>query len=810
MLLGLHKNLSFNSGKYPYATGGDYVYLYEEGNKTYRVHEFLTAGATATLNVEVGGKMDILVVGGGGGGGMGYGQGGGGGGGGGGVLSEFGYSVTTGSKNIYVGSGGAGSTNSDYNGENGENSSFNSEIVSYGGGGGGSSWRSATAPLDGSDGGCGGGGAARDDTAGSPQGLGGNGVTGQGFPGGNSARQTWNQVAAGGGGGAGGTGHDAVANATETTGGNGGNGKDSGFGKGRLAGGGGGSAGRGAGSDPPTTAGSGVDGGGNGSLGDASSGTANTGGGGGGSKASATGAGGSGIVIVRYVVAEKKLWTPSELDLGSQTAATWVDTSEFSSISSLSPNFTDKVGVVYAQNGNPPIQASLNNNFALDLNTAYAPNGFGNLTTGYINAVILERSAYFVGRAVTTNSTENTGIAGQSEYASANFAIGFKMENTTSASSAPAGTFSLMAECSFAPGFDVVYPIIQLTSKSTNTYLSTSDYHIFCVTTNYSTGDINLYANGSLVASSTGNSETIPNLQRGGGIYKISGTNSGGQTTKRATPIFGEFIVTATDDDQNNSQARIKMEGYLAHKWGLTNNLPAGHPYKYEPPYKVEPEEIVTDGLVLNLDAGDYASYPRSGTTWYDISGNGLTGALTNGPTYDSANKGSIVFDGSNDNVPVGNIGSFTAMTFCTFIKRNGNQISYAGLIFNREANPNITGLNFRYNNELGYHWNSNSSSYNWISGLAPPDGEWFMSALTVTSTSATMYLCTSSGISTATNNISHGSTTLNDLIIGLDEGGAGNRYYKGNIGTIQIYNRALSSTEISQNFNALRGRYGI
>jgi hypothetical protein len=58
---------------------------------------------------------------------------------------------------------------------------------------------------------------------------------------------------------------------------------------------------------------------------------------------------------------------------------------------------------------------------------------------------------------------------------------------------------------------------------------------------------------------------------------------------------------------------------------------------------------IVTDGLILSLDAANNKSYPRSGTTWNDLSGNGNNGTLVNGPTFSSANGGSIVFDGTND-----------------------------------------------------------------------------------------------------------------------------------------------------------------
>ena len=61
--------------------------------------------------------------------------------------------------------------------------------------------------------------------------------------------------------------------------------------------------------------------------------------------------------------------------------------------------------------------------------------------------------------------------------------------------------------------------------------------------------------------------------------------------------------------------------------------------------------KIVTNGLVLYLDAANKKSYPGSGTTWTDLSGNNNTGTLTNGPTFDSNNGGSIVFDGTNDYV---------------------------------------------------------------------------------------------------------------------------------------------------------------
>ena len=230
---------------------------------------------------------------------------------------------------------------------------------------------------------------------------------------------------------------------------------------------------------------------------------------------------------------------------------------------------------------------------------------------------------------------------------------------------------------------------------------------------------------------------------------------------------------------------------------GTQSNLEAAN-FQYE--------NIVTSGLVLNLDAGFVGSYPTINTTWYDLSGNTNNGTLTNGPTFNSANSGSIVFDGVDDFVQCTGSFTLTSATFVTWIKRNGNQSQYDGILFSRGTNT--TGMNFFSSNQLGYHWNDTAATYNWASGLTIPDLTWCMIAVSVTSTSATAYLCQTSGITTATNTTSHASSVLNDIKIAQDD--AGSRFFNGNIAISQLYNRALSATEITQNFNALRGRFGV
>ena len=215
---------------------------------------------------------------------------------------------------------------------------------------------------------------------------------------------------------------------------------------------------------------------------------------------------------------------------------------------------------------------------------------------------------------------------------------------------------------------------------------------------------------------------------------------------------------------------------------------------------------VVTTGLQLYLDAGNASSYPGSGTAWTDLSGNSRDGTLTNGPTYSGTNGGSIVFDGSNDYVQCTGSLTVTAATFVTWIRRNGNQGQYDGILFSRGTNT--TGMNFQASNQLGYHWNDAGNTYNWQSGLTIPDATWCMIAVSVTSTAATAYLCQTGGTTTATNTVNHASSLLNDIKIAQDD--AGSRFFNGNIAIAQLYNIALSAGQVSTNFEADRGRFGV
>jgi hypothetical protein len=221
---------------------------------------------------------------------------------------------------------------------------------------------------------------------------------------------------------------------------------------------------------------------------------------------------------------------------------------------------------------------------------------------------------------------------------------------------------------------------------------------------------------------------------------------------------------------------------------------------------------LVMSGLILALDAANTKSYPGSGTTWTDISANGRVGTLTNGPTYNSANSGSITFTAASSNsVLLTGSTAVSQATFTVWLRRNGSQNDYAGILFTRGGvSSSISGLSFFSTvNNLGYNWNNAVAAFSFNSGLTVPDGVWCMAALSLTSTAATLYLCQSSGTTSATNTLAHSSTTFDGLKLGWD-GTASSRYMNGSIASAHLYNRALSASEIQQNFNALRGRFSV
>jgi len=217
--------------------------------------------------------------------------------------------------------------------------------------------------------------------------------------------------------------------------------------------------------------------------------------------------------------------------------------------------------------------------------------------------------------------------------------------------------------------------------------------------------------------------------------------------------------------------------------------------------------DVVEDGLVLYLDAASKRSYPGTGTTATDLK-NGFQGTLQNSPSFSSTNSGAFTFDGSDERIIFTDDIAVTEATFLAWIKRSGNQASYAAIILSRGDGGSTTGLNFYSSSEdLGYHWNDASFSWGFDSNLLVPDGEWCMVALSVNSSSAVFYLYQNSGVSTATKTASHTSSNLNHIEIGGDPY-QGGRQLIGDLSIAAIYNRALTADEIRRNYLSTKERF--
>jgi len=215
----------------------------------------------------------------------------------------------------------------------------------------------------------------------------------------------------------------------------------------------------------------------------------------------------------------------------------------------------------------------------------------------------------------------------------------------------------------------------------------------------------------------------------------------------------------------------------------------------------------VTDGLVLCLDAGNTKSYPGTGTTWTDISRNGNDGSLVNmdGTNFNSSNGGSLTFDGSNEYV------------------KFGSSIQPSNISVSIWVQPNTSMLSGGYKAVI----DKSSSWYMFLNNGTPIffiNGDFDNATSSVTLTSdwynlvgvydqTNIYIYVNgilTGTTSYTSSINNNSNPIEILSRSTIENKANNYKSDGKASNVQIYNKALTAAEVEQNFNALRGRFGI
>jgi hypothetical protein len=233
---------------------------------------------------------------------------------------------------------------------------------------------------------------------------------------------------------------------------------------------------------------------------------------------------------------------------------------------------------------------------------------------------------------------------------------------------------------------------------------------------------------------------------------------------------------------------------------------------------------IVKDGLVLDLDAAKKDSYPGSGTVWNDLSGISNNGTLVNGPTFSSANGGSIVFNGSNTyvscSIASAQILSNNQFTVNYWLQITGSARGDFFNIKNFNTPQDDIGFFIDTNNKLFAYFNVQGTiTNNGVAGCASVSNTTFsrntiynITCIKDASQKIVIYVngaLDNNTYSTVTNTANVASTSL---WIGSNRTNATtpSLTWPGNIYNAQIYNRALTAVEITQNFNAQRSRFGI
>jgi hypothetical protein len=230
---------------------------------------------------------------------------------------------------------------------------------------------------------------------------------------------------------------------------------------------------------------------------------------------------------------------------------------------------------------------------------------------------------------------------------------------------------------------------------------------------------------------------------------------------------------------------------------------------------------IVTNGLVLNLDAS--STNPGTGLTWSDMSASGYNGTLVNGATFGSANGGSILFDGVNDYV--NNIGDLSTFSFI----QNTGVYTISAWVKPNSLNTEMyyLGNNDGTGTKKGFFLGNSGSSNSLTIQISRGAGGGVNQTLThvvgnfYSNTAWVNIVCVGNGVNNkvykngvlfnTSSNFSTFSTgnTDNTLSVGRINS-ANSWYWNGGVSSVNIYNRAISDSEVLQNFNLTKSRFGL
>lgn len=236
----------------------------------------------------------------------------------------------------------------------------------------------------------------------------------------------------------------------------------------------------------------------------------------------------------------------------------------------------------------------------------------------------------------------------------------------------------------------------------------------------------------------------------------------------------------------------------------------------------VPPEaNLITDNLFMHLDASNASSYPGSGSTWTDLTGNGNNGTI-NGATWSSTDGGLFDFDGTNDTVQIAHTSSLslsttTQRTIQVWVKFDAlgglnQQIPVFGKLSSSFGFDGYWGGLFSNGGVVRVVTNGTGTQRITTSTLTVTTDTWylftFISQISNVSNTTKIYINTTEYGSAA-----HGADTYtetNPLYLGWIGSGVSSLYLNGKIGACYFYTDGLTAQEVSDNFNATKSRYGL
>lgn len=226
--------------------------------------------------------------------------------------------------------------------------------------------------------------------------------------------------------------------------------------------------------------------------------------------------------------------------------------------------------------------------------------------------------------------------------------------------------------------------------------------------------------------------------------------------------------------------------------------------------------DIITDGLVFDMDFGSSKCYPGVGTSCYDIGGNSSTGEIVNSPTFTTSNNNKYFsFDGTTNSrlIKIPNNTNLNTQTPSVEVWIKTNATTQSGFWFEK-GNVNTQYCLFQEGGNIQWRQLFTAGLSTFSTSTATTAGitttSWFQVVGTFTSGSRILYV---NGIQknsdSATGTI---NTNNNGMSIGVYGGYNGGRdyYYNGDIAIVRVYNKVLTPAEVLINYNALKGRFGL